>query len=145
MEPPVPAQSPEEPPADAPALGDTLSLDMLAAMVRADAGELGTFVTVLGTKLAAALPGHVRCLTGKHLLRSTPDIRRIEVTLDDRVYVLARSSHGLEASIGHVVRGISLRNDKVELGEWIDALCAHLADTASRSASARAALAQLLT
>lgn len=140
MQPPVPVPSPDEPSAD-----DSLSFDTLAAMVRADAGEVGTFVTVLGNKLAAALPGHVQCVRGKRLLRSTPDIRRIGVNLDERVYTLARSSHGLDASIGHVVRGISLRNDQVELAEWIDALCAHLAETASRSASARAALAQLLT
>lgn len=140
MQPRVPVPPPEE-----PAAGDPLSFDMLAAMVRADAGEMDTFVTVLGSKLAAALPGHVNCVTGRRLLRSTPDIRRIEVSLDERVYTLARSSHGLEASIGHVVRGISLRNDQVELAEWIDALCAHLAEMASRNASARAALAQLLT
>lgn len=138
MEPPVPVPSPDEP-------SDDLTFDMLAAMVRADAGEVGTFVTVLGRKLEAALPGHVRCVTGKHLLRSTSDIRRIEVSLDDRVYTLVRSSHGLEASIGHVVRGISLRNDQVELAEWIDTLRAHLAETANRSASARDALSQLLT
>lgn len=140
MESPVPASGPEELPSD-----DNPNFDTLAAMVRADAGELGTFVTVLGTKLADALPGHVRCETGRHRLRSTSDIRRIEVTLDDRVYILARTNRGFEASIGHVVRGISLRNDDVELGEWIDALRSHLADTASRSASARSALAQLLT
>lgn len=144
MEPPAPVPSPDDSPAD-PSPDNDLSFDMLAAMVRADAGEVGTFVTVLGRKLADALPGHVRCVTGKHLLRSTPDIRRIEVSLDDRVYTLARASHGLEASIGHVVRGISLRSDQVELAEWIDALSAHLVETASRSASARAALSQLLT
>jgi hypothetical protein len=124
-----------------------LSFDLLAASLRADASELGTFVTVLGAKLVDALPDHVVCERERKrfLGKGTPDrIIKIEVTLDDLRFELDDSGKLLETRISHVVRGMRLKSDDVAIDEWIERLSRKLAETAERSAKSRDAIAGLL-
>jgi hypothetical protein len=119
-----------------------IGFDMLAASLRADASELGSFLTVLGRKLLDALPGQVTCERERKRFRETDRVKRIEVTLDDQRFELAE---GGAASISHVVRGMRLRSDEVGLDEWIEQLSRKLAEVAAKSAKSREAIANLLT
>lgn len=119
-----------------------IGFDMLAASIRADASELGSFLTVLGHKLLDALPGQVTCERERRRFRETDRVKRIEVTLDDLRFELAE---GRTALISHVVRGMRLRSDEVELDEWIERLSRKLAEFAAKSAKSREAIASLLT
>lgn len=122
-----------------------IGFDMLAASLRADASELGTFLNVLGRKLLDALPGQVSCVREKKRFRETDRIRKIEVSLEDLRFQLEDAGGRLVAMISHVVRGISLKNEEVGLDEWIETLSRKLADAAARSAKSRDAIAGLLT
>jgi hypothetical protein len=122
-----------------------IGFDMLAASLRADASELGTFLNVLGRKLLDALPSQVTCVREKKRFRETDRIRRIEVNLEDLRFELEEASGRLVAMISHVVRGMRLKSDEVDLDEWIESLSRKLAEAAARSAKSRDAIAALLT
>ncbi len=63
-------------------------LDLLAASLRADAGDLDAFVEALAVKLEAALPGQVEVERRGGLLGGRKRVRRIQVTLGDQRYEL---------------------------------------------------------
>ena len=58
---------------------------------------------------------------------------------------MRRAGQGVEATIAHHVRGVTLGTRQVGLDEWIDALARQLAELSARSARARDALLRLLT
>jgi hypothetical protein len=118
--------------------------DMLAASIRADASELGTFLTVLGRKLADALPGQVECIREKKRFRESDKVIRIELTLDDQRFEVEEGKGSPVATISHVVRGMRLRSDDVALDEWIERLSLKLAEVAEKSAKSRDAISNLL-
>ena len=68
-------------------------LDLLAASLRADSGDLDAFVEALAVKLEAALPGQVEVERRGGLLGGRKRVRRIEVTLGDQRYEL-EAEHG---------------------------------------------------
>jgi hypothetical protein len=137
------------PAAGAPAVPDTddagLGFDMLAASIRADAAELGTFLNVLGRKLLSALPGQVNCIHEKKRFRESDKVRRIELSLEDLRFEIEDAGGRLVAMVSHVVRGMRLRSDEVPLDVWIEQLSRKLAEAAANSAKSRDAIASLLT
>jgi hypothetical protein len=122
-----------------------VGFDMLAASLRADASELGTFINVLASKLQSALPDHVTCEREHKRFRDTDRITKIEVTLDELRFELEDAKGRLETRISHVVRGMKLKSDEVALDQWIERLSRKLAEAAERSAKSRDAIAGLLT
>jgi hypothetical protein len=125
-----------------PVADEDRTLDLLAASLRADSRDLSTFVEVLATKLARALPERVEVersgiLAGRR-------VRRLVVRLDDDVYVLEQEHGRLECGRKSVVRGITLKNEDLSLDEWIDDLSRSLAEEGRASERGRVALERLL-
>jgi hypothetical protein len=123
---------------------EAIGFDMLAASLRADTSEMGTFLKVLGRKLADALPEQVHLEREKKRFRETDQILKIEVTLDDYQFELQEVKGRPVSTISHVVRGMRLKSDEVTLDVWIDTLSRQLATAATRSAKSRDAIAGLL-
>jgi hypothetical protein len=122
-----------------------LGFDMLAASIRADAADLGTFMDALAVKLESALPGAVWVEREGGLFKKEHRARRIRIRLEDRLFELYKGGQGLEARFLHEVQGITLKNELVHLDAWINELSHHLARHAQTSAEARAALERLVT
>jgi hypothetical protein len=127
--------------------GDPLDLDMLAATLRADAGDGDTFFEVLAAKLADALGDRVelrreggRFRKEKRVSGITVDFAPAGPTLDAE-----RQKTAYVCRIRRCVRGIVVSNADVSLAEWVDALVKNLSDEAERSEAARAALEGLVT
>ena len=113
---------------------------MIMAALRADTADLNVFLDVLALKLADALPGHT------HVQRSAWPRRRVRsvvVDLDDRQYRLRRT-HGITADIAHVVHGVTLSTQHVDVDEWLRALAQSLSGFAAAQARGREALDRLL-
>jgi hypothetical protein len=123
---------------------EAIGFDMLAASLRADTSEMGTFLNVLGRKLVDALPEQVRLERERKRFRETDRIRKIEVTLEDYQFDLEEVNGRPVSTISHVVRGMRLKSDEVGLDVWIDTLSRQLAAAAARSAKSRDAIAGLL-
>jgi hypothetical protein len=124
-----------------PAMG----FDLVAASIRADASDLKTFMDALAYKLEQALPGMVSVEREGGLFKRERKVKAIRIQVDDKLYELARAGPGLEARLSHQVRGITLKNEVVNLETWIVQLSRHLTAHAQTSAEARAALERLVT
>jgi hypothetical protein len=119
-------------------------LDLVAASLRADAGDLDAFIEALAVKLDAALPGQVEVERRGGLLGGRKRVRRIEVTLGDQRYELELERARVTCRRRSVVRGIALKTQELDLDAWIAALSQDLVDEADRSERGREALARLL-
>ena len=119
--------------------------ELLAASLRADVGDLKTFLEVLAGKLEDALPGATSVERGGGIF-SKKRVRRIAIELGDNRYELAAEEGGerLQPSRAKSVRGIVLKREPLQLNEWIDDLSRALAAEAERSEQARLALERLL-
>jgi hypothetical protein len=116
--------------------------DLLAASLRADATDLRAFVAGLAAKLEGAFPERVRVDRGG--LFGGKRVRTVSVDLGDNRYELEHDDGRVSCRRSNVVRGIALKNEPLELDEWIDALSRELAVEAGRSERGRAALERLL-
>jgi hypothetical protein len=121
-------------------------LDLSAAGLRADGGELRISLEVLASKLEQSLPARtrVRRRGGGLLRRSEGAVRELEVKLGVTSYALVADSGGLQCTRQREVGGISIKREPMDPGAWVAALTADLRDEAQRSAQAREALTRLL-
>ena len=122
-----------------------LDFDLVAATIRADAQDAGTFLEVLAGKLEAALPGAVQVRRGGGLFARRHPVVEIALTLGEWNFRLEASSAGaVRGERAHTVRGIALKSESLELDAWVQALLAALQVHAKGSAQAADALHRLL-
>jgi hypothetical protein len=129
-------------------MGGQMDFDLVAASLRADAGDLDGFFPALAARLEGALPpGRARIdRRSKGFLSREKVVRGIEITMGDNTYSCTRGGPiGVQASRRKVVRGIALSTEELGLDAWIDALAAELAAEAEASAAARERLERMLT
>jgi hypothetical protein len=118
-------------------------LDLVAASLRADAGDLRVFVEALASKLEQILPG--RCRVRRAGFRGKGSVHEISVDLGDGRYELTQDDGAVTARRSSVVRGITLKNEELGLDEWIDSLAAQVVAEAGKSERGRVALQKLLS
>jgi hypothetical protein len=121
-------------------------LDLSAAGLRADTGDLRISVEVLASKLEASLPQCTRVQRhgGGLLGRGQKQVRELQVDLGECCYALAVQSGRVEGFRERKVGGISIKRESLAPEEWVAALTEQLRDEAQRSAQARAALERLV-
>jgi nitroreductase len=126
-------------------MSDDADFDLDAAGLRADGSDVATGVEVLAIKLEAALPAQtVVRRRARRLLSRDKAVEAIEVNLGDWRYAL-RLAHGRpEASREQAVRGVVIRRQALELGDWVRGLTGELREQATTSAEAREALERLV-
>jgi hypothetical protein len=122
-----------------------LDLDLLAASLRADSTDVGTFVEGLAGKLEDAMPGHVRVERRRAGMLGSKQVRRIQLDAGDRRLELRSDGARIETRSATVSGGIVLKSDELDTEEWLKQLGGALADEARRSQSTRQALERLLT
>jgi hypothetical protein len=122
-----------------------ISVDLLAASLRASSSDLNTFVEVLADKLEDALPGRVQVgRRSTRFLGKEKRVERLQCDLGDQRYLLAARAGSVEVRRATAVRGVVLKTEELPLGEWLDALAAGLADEARTSEQAQLALQRML-
>jgi hypothetical protein len=119
-------------------------IDLLAASLRADAGDIRAFVEALATKLSEAFPGHVLVERRGSRLRGAKRVRRIVLPLADDRFELDHDDGRIVCLRSTMVRGISLRTERLELDNWLDLLSRSLVTEAETSERGRDALQRLL-
>jgi hypothetical protein len=118
--------------------------DLVAASLRADAGDVRAFVEALAEKLAVSLPGGVKIDRKGSLLGGPKHVRRIAVQLGDEQLELEHDAGRITCRRRTLVRGIALRNEEIDLDAWIEAVTQGLVQAAQASERGRLALEQLL-
>ncbi len=129
---------------------DPADVELLAAALRADAGDLDSYAAVLTTTIADALPvGMVEVERDRSVgdrLAGRPG-RAVAVRVHtgvDTLELLTGRRGELTARVAQQVRGVVISRREVPVGEWVRLLAANLAERARHNADARAALARLL-
>jgi hypothetical protein len=124
---------------------DDLSFDLDAAGLRVDTADVAAYVEALAHKLEIALPGQTTVQRrAKKFLSREKVVESIQVQLGDHSYALRAHGHRVEASRGKSVRNVTIRNEPLELDDWVRALAGDLRARAAESAEARAALDRLV-
>lgn len=119
--------------------------DLLAASLRADMGDVGSFMETLATKLEDALPGAVRVERGRARLMGAKQVQKIMVdTGGERLELSRLHGNHVQAQRARVSGGIVLKTEPVELDSWIETLTRALAAEAEHSERTRLALERLL-
>jgi hypothetical protein len=116
--------------------------ELLAASLRADARDLNAFFEALAAKLSASFPESTN--VDREGFRGRGRVKSIAVDLGEHRYGLGRSSAGVTCTRARTVRGIVLKNEELELDDWIDSLSQDLAGAAEQSERGRLALERLL-
>jgi len=123
---------------------ESVDLDLLAASLRADAGDLGAFVESLAVKLEDAIPQRVRVDRRRAGFRGPKLVNQIVVDLGDQRLELRAGSGSLETRRAKLSGGIVLKSEQLDTDAWLEALGGALAAEARRSATTRQALQRLL-
>jgi hypothetical protein len=129
--------------------GDNLSLDMVAAALRADSADVAIYARVLTESLGDALPAG--CVTidrersVSDRMRGRPgEVSKITVRLGDRLMTLGVQRGAPVAEICSEVRGVVLSRQQVQIGAWAEELAKALVAHAEQNAEAAQALRRLV-
>ena len=128
---------------------DALSLEMVAAALRADSTDAAIYARVLTQSLSEALPPEYVTVERKQSMsdrmRGRPgEISKVVVKLGDQVMTLGVQGGRPTAEICKEVRGVVLSRTPVPLQQWATALASALVDHAEGNAQAAAALRRLV-
>jgi hypothetical protein len=119
--------------------------ELVAASLRADAGDLGAFIEALAVKLEQGLPHRTRVRRrASALFSKRKRVELIEVAVGEEEYLLGCRRGAVEARRATRVRGIVLSSEAVPLDQWIDGLARAIAAEARNSEQGRQALERLL-
>lgn len=121
-----------------------IDIDLLAASLRADAGDMGAFVEALAMKLEQAVPGSVRIERRRDGLFGPKLVRRIALDAGDQRLELVADGPAIDTRCSRVSGGIVLKSEQLGTDAWVRALGEALAEQARRSQTTRQALDRLL-
>ncbi len=122
-----------------------IDLDLLAASLRSDSGDLGTFVEGLAAKLENLLPGRVKVTRSRRGMFGPKVVQKIALDAGDaRLELLRGEGDGIETRYALLSGGIVLKSRTLDTDAWLSALGEALGAEAGRSEQTRQALERLL-
>jgi hypothetical protein len=121
-----------------------LDIDLVAASLRADAGDVGAFVEALAVKLEQAVPRGVRVERRRDGMFGPKRVRRISVDAGNLRLELRNDGASVQTLCARVSGGIVLKSEEMATDEWLRALGEALAIEARGSQTTRRALERLL-
>ncbi|MGI8713879.1 MAG: hypothetical protein ACR2NR_12025 [Solirubrobacteraceae bacterium] len=121
-----------------------LDIDLLAASLRADSGDLGAFVEALAAKLEQAVPGAVRVSRRRDGMFGPKRVNQITVDVGDQRLELRSEGSRVQTRWAKLSGGIVLKSETLETDAWLTALSQALAEQARSSQTTRQALERLL-
>jgi hypothetical protein len=125
--------------------GTAFDIDLLAASLRADSNDVGTFVEGLADKLETMLPGRVRVQRARSGLFGGKLVRKIAVDAGDlRLELLRTEGDAVQTRRSRASGGIVLKSETLDIDSWLEALGVAITAEAQRSEQTRQALERLL-
>jgi hypothetical protein len=121
-----------------------LDIDLLAASLRADIGDLGTFVEALAAKLEDAVPGAVSVDRRRDGMFGPKRVRRIALDAGGQRLELRTDGAAIETTCSRLSGGIVIKREELDADAWLRGLGEALAIQAQSSKSTRQALERLL-
>lgn len=122
-----------------------LELDLLAASLRADAGDISTYLEALAAKLEEAVPGRVTVQRQRKGILGPKLVRRVTVEGGgERLELEADGPDRFQARRAKLSGGIVLSREELDFEAWTRALSVMLATEAGRNRQTRQVLERLL-
>ena len=118
--------------------------DLNAAWARKAQGDLRAFMEGVAARLADALPGRVRVERRGAALIGGRRVLKVSVTFETAVYALALDRGELRAERATMVRGVTIRSERMAVPDWLAALRGEVGQLADRSGTAHAVLHDFL-
>jgi hypothetical protein len=120
-------------------------IDLVAASLRADATDVGTFTESLAAKLEELLPGAVRVHRWRTRVLGHKVVRKIVVqTGSERLELVRSEGDQIEFRRARMSGGIVLKTEPLGVDAWLEELGAAVSAEARRSRQTRQALERLL-
>jgi hypothetical protein len=124
---------------------DSFELDLAAAELRAGARDADALVGGLAAWLENSVPDLVEVQRKRAgLFDSRKRVAAITCRVGDDTYILESDGRATSARRARTVRGITLKNETLELGPWLRQLSEALLAQAQLSQSSMTALRELL-
>lgn len=95
-------------------------------------------------KLQDALPDLTEVTRQGPFNRSKHKVREVRIDVDDHRFTLKQERHHIVGSVTHVVHGIDLSTERVDVDAWLRSLAEALTKVAASQSRAREALDRLL-
>ncbi|MCL4449068.1 MAG: hypothetical protein M1483_04450 [Actinobacteria bacterium] len=121
-----------------------LDLEMLAAALRADTGDIATFFEVLAKKLIDILGERVTLEREGGIFHKEHKILRISVELGDTYLEIEKVQERVVCRQRHAVKGIVLKTAEVAFADWLTVLVGLLAEESRQNEATRKALEEIL-
>jgi hypothetical protein len=121
-----------------------LDIDLVTASLRADAGDVGTFVEALAVKLEEALPQAVAVERHRDGMFGPKRVRRISLDAGGQRLELRVNGASIATVCARLSGGIVLKTEELPTDEWLRALGEALTVQARGSQTTRQALERLL-
>lgn len=126
-------------------IGQSMWTELYAASLRADKSDLKTFLDVLAVKLERSLPEYTKVTRQGSIFSRERPVKEIAVSLGVYQYRIGKEKQGILIAVReHMVRGIILKTEQINVEQWINELSEALAQLASHSAQSRIALERFL-
>lgn len=123
---------------------EDIGFELLASSLRAETGDLHSFVEALATKMEGALPAQTRVDRKGGLFSKNKQVQHLSVDMGEQRYELSVNGGRVEPLRCKAVRGIVVKTERLPLDQWIDELSRDLTVEAQQSEQARMALERLL-
>ncbi len=119
-------------------------LSLAAATLRSNSGDVHALLKALCDELSDTLGErlHVQRSGGK--FHKSDAISSLQIALDGNLFEATIDGPVLRCSVGHVSGGIRIRNETVDIDQWILKLLEALKAEATHSESARQALENIV-
>lgn len=119
-------------------------LELAATTLLGDNRDLRTLIKVLASELSGALGDRLHVERKGGLLHRSDEIKSVRISLADEEFEAQVHDGDVACTVGHSSGGIRIRNEKLEMAEWLRRLLSRLQSEAERSQQARLALEKLV-
>lgn len=123
---------------------EAFDLDLAAAQLSANAGDVADLLQVLGENLQRSFGDKVSLTRKGGLLHRSDRIKAVRVEVGADTFRAEIAKAEATCSIAHSSGGITIRTERPRLDEWIRRLLAALQQEAAHSTAARQALEDIL-
>jgi len=117
-----------------------LDFDMQAAWLRRFSSDAESNLRALALRLKEALPDLVTVHESRGLFAKSGKVTGVTVELGENRYKLELAGSRLQASVGMVVRGITLSTKTMDPAEWFNRLTAETQKASAHAQSLSASL-----
>jgi hypothetical protein len=125
-------------------LDDSYDLSLAAAALRSNSADVHALLNALCSELSDTLGDRLRTQRGGGRRHKSDEISSVQISMANDQFEAVINGGDLRCTVGHVSGGIRIRNEIVDMDQWITRLLQALQAEAAHSDAARLALENIV-